>query len=177
MWSLLFHWPAPLTVQDFLISTIQFKWKFVFLLRRYSVRSNTKLDAVHELFCVFTVLQPIQGRWSQGPSFWMPACHCEWLLGLLVLLPHNIKAWRRRYWHCRKMVRGTIAALRYHFSAVSIPLPLWLYGTFYYRNTTSTAVLRHGTCPLLTYSNEHFVRLHCISTEIATFGLSSVVHC
>jgi len=32
-----------------------------------------------------------------------------------------------------------------------------LYGTFYYRNTTSTTVLRHGTCPLLTHSNEHLL--------------------
>jgi len=47
--------------------------------------------------------------------------------------------------------RGTIF-LRYQYRR--------LYGTFWYRNTTSTAVLRHGTCPLLTHSNENL--LDCI---------------
>ena len=49
---------------------------------------------------------------------------------------------------------GTSAASRYHFSTVPVPSPSRY---FLYRNTTSTAVLRHGTCPLLTHSNEHFV--------------------
>jgi len=44
--------------------------------------------------------------------------------------------------------RGTIF-LRYQYRR--------FYGTFWYRNTTSTAVLRHGTCPLLTHSNENLL--------------------
>jgi len=46
---------------------------------------------------------------------------------------------------------GTTAAPQYHFLRYQYRR---LYGTFYYRNTTSTAVFWHGTCRLMTCSNE-----------------------
>jgi len=60
----------------------------------------------------------------------------------------------------RVVLRGT-TVLRQHRGTIFLRyLYRRLYGTFWYRNTTSTAVLRHGTGPLLTHSNERL--LDCI---------------
>jgi len=47
---------------------------------------------------------------------------------------------------------GTIAAPWYHFSTLPVPLPLQYFLVLQY--TTRIEVLWHGTCPLLTHSNE-----------------------
>jgi len=52
----------------------------------------------------------------------------------------------------------------------SPPTQYGLSGRQFYRSKDPT------NSPLLTHSNEHFVRLHCILTEIATCDLSSVIH-
>ena len=72
------------------------------------------------------------------------------------------------------VLRGTTVLPRYHFSTVPVPLALRYYLVPQYHNYRGSSA---RYCPMLSHSNEHSVRLHCIWTQVAIFGLSSVVHC
>ena len=64
---------------------------------------------------------------------------------------------------------GTTAAPLYHFSTVPVPSPLRYFLVPQYHK------YRGSSARYLSVIDTQERRLHCISTEIATFGLSSVV--
>ena len=59
-------------------------------------------------------------------------------------------------------VLGTTAAPRYHFSTVPVPSALRYYLVPQYHNYRGSSA---RYCPMLTHSNKHSVRLHCIWTH------------